>query len=1505
MHAPVFTMARSLNLLVFIISVIIQTATSNTEPIYLLAISSEITGGTTETFCAQVNQATNVSIEVFMEIKGGSNSTLLQEGGIHQDFYRCIDFQVPPVETASVATVHVIIWKGKEKIAGPRVFKILIKPKLFLTIIHTDKPVYKPGQTVKFRIVSLDASFMSFNQMYQTVELQDPNSNRIAQWLNQSTVSGLLDLTHPMSPEATQGRYVITAWNEAGGKTVQNFDIEEYVLPKYEVKVSFPQTITILDRQATLTVCGKYTYGKPVLGSVTAKVCRNNWQWFDRNAICESYLMNSDKTGCATQIVDLTRFGLNESGLEDIFYVETKMEEHGTGVFLQGSGNAQFTTEIIKVSFEDLPDTYKPGIAYEGKIKVTGPKSVPIRNEPVYLFLNADNWTFTTDSRGIASFSLDTSLWSFDVGSLSARKQKVLEDRHYEWHLRRPEYKSALHQITKFYSKSKSFLKIMQGNRKFSCETDGSVSAQYIIQGKELSIGQETLDFHYLVSSRGSIQQHGLSSVKVKKDTVNQGELTLSLQRMHELSPIAQVVVYTVLPTGEAVADSRNFPIRQCLKNKVSLKFSSLQELPGEKTSVSLQAQPGSLCSLRAIDQSVLLLKPEQELSLDSVFNKLPVKSLSGYSYQVEDSDPYPCIPDPEVEDEPEAPPAIPEAPPAIPEAPPAIPEAPPAIPEAPPAIPEAPSTPDRKKRSFWFGSNNDKSDVYNIFKDIGIKILTNSDVKKPVDCSFVHHMDYLYEHGEAHFMLGQDSEAEPSMANAVEGSIKPKAKHSIRTYFPETWVWDLVPVGDTGEVTVEKTVPDTITKWSAGAFCTSPVGFGLAPNTGLTAFQPFFVSLTLPYSVIRGEVFTLKATVFNYLSKCIKVNVSLSESDQFTARLCEGCLYTVCLCAEESRTFQWILTPTVLGKVSVKVSAEALKTEDLCGNEVVTVPEKGNIDTIVQTLLVEAEGTRQMVSHNALLCPAEGPVEKNISLKLPDVFVEGSAKASLSVLGDLMGRAMKNLDSLLQMPYGCGEQNMVLFAPNIYILNYLKSTRQLTMEIQTRATRFMESGYQRELNYKHNDGSYSAFGKSDESGNTWLTSFVLKSFGGARPYIFVDPAHITQAKTWLAGLQQEDGCIASVGKLFHNGMKGGVNDQVSLTAYITAALLELDGNPTDPVVERSLACLRAAVSGDLKNTYTTALLSYTFTLAQDQDMRSKLITYLDTLADTTGGHRHWLRAEASGTKTDSLEVEMTSYVLLALLSGPTLPGFGLDYSTGIVRWLSQQQNPFGGFSSTQDTVVALQALAKYGAASFSPEGTSTVSVSSAGGLKREFTVDQNNRLLYQEEPLKEVPGDYNIKAQGKSCVFVQIAMHYNIPPPADFSAFNISTRILGTCNGTKKTLIVNVDVRYNGRREETNMVIINLKLLSGFILDKSSLSPLQNERTVKRVDLEEGHVIIYLDGLKQKEVKTYSLTIEEDVPVRNLKPAVVKVYDYYQTSDEAVSEYSSPCAESDDVNEV
>uniref|UniRef100_A0A3P9J6J8 Alpha-macroglobulin receptor-binding domain-containing protein n=1 Tax=Oryzias latipes TaxID=8090 RepID=A0A3P9J6J8_ORYLA len=506
----------------------------------------------------------------------------------------------------------------------------------------------------------------------------------------------------------------------------------------------------------------------------------------------------------------------------------------------------------------------------------------------------------------------------------------------------------------------------------------------------------------------------------------------------------------------------------------------------------------------------------------------------------------------------------------------------------------------------------------------------------------------------------------------------------------------------------------------------------------------------------------------------------------------------------------------------------------------------------------------------------------RNISLELPEKFMTGSERASVSVVGDLMGRAMKNLDKLLAMPYGCGEQNMLLFAPNIFILDYLKSTGQLKESTRKMAVGYLESGYQRELNYKHDNGSYSAFGMSDPSGNTWSGGFCIY-FVYTCIYLLRLTIYIQDARTWLSGLQKLDGCIQSVGKLFHNGMKGGVSNDVSLTAYVAAAMLELDGNATNPVVQNCLKCLRTAVSGKITNLYTVALLSYTFTLAGDQDMRSKLITLLDQKSINEGGTRHWKRDGAPETDLDSVEVEMTSYVLLALLSGPSLPGFGLDYAAGIVRWLAQQQNPFGGFSSTQDTVVALQALAKYATATFSPEGSTTVKVTSVGGLNKRFSVNEDNRLLYQEEKLTEIPGEYTIEAEGQSCVLAQICLFYNIPPPSDFSALKISTNTRGRCDIPRPEFRLFV---FQGRREETNMVVINIKLLSGYILQDNSLKMLKENRLVKRVDVEEGYINIYLDGVRSFE----------DQQVGNLKPAVVKVYDYYQKSDEAVTDYTSPC---------
>lgn len=91
-----------------------------------------------------------------------------------------------------------------------------------------------------------------------------------------------------------------------------------------------------------------------------------------------------------------------------------------------------------------------------------------------------------------------------------------------------------------------------------------------------------------------------------------------------------------------------------------------------------------------------------------------------------------------------------------------------------------------------------------------------------------------------------------------------------------------------------------------------------------------------------------------------------------------------------------------------------------------------------------------------------------------------------------------------------------------------------------------------------------------------------------------IEERHITDAQHWLQRQQQESGCFRSVGKLFNNALQvgmgwdgvtwghvagggtdkavllslsvplqGGVSDELSLSAYVTAALLELGLPPT------------------------------------------------------------------------------------------------------------------------------------------------------------------------------------------------------------------------------------------------------------------------------------------------------------------------------------------------------
>ncbi|KAM6238704.1 LOW QUALITY PROTEIN: alpha-2-macroglobulin-like protein 1 [Porphyrio hochstetteri] len=1464
-----------------------------------------------------LREPVQVTVEL-QRVDGTHNITLLKQKVEEPHLHLNITFPAPAPSKGKEEIVYMGISIQGGSLDVSKKKKVMLRaldPGIF---IQTDKAVYKPGQEVKFRIVSLDKDFVPSSKKLPLVFLKDPNGNHIAQWQNVSSQQGIVDLSLPLAAEPALGTYSI----EVEGKR-HPFSVEEYVLPKFEMTINLPAVVLETEEKFQLEICGRYTYGKPVQGKVQATLCQPfRYMGFvplidgapQKRVNCIEVGGQTEKNGCFSTEVFLSAFNLSSPRYHRQLQVQATLVEDGTGLELKNTKSCKILSESLTVTFENTGDIYKPGIPYTGTMLLKGADGAVLPQKQLLLIVSQGGkdmrQTFLTDESGRASFELDTTGWSGMV-SLGG---EVNETVHTQKGGSTCIQNANLH-LRPFLSESRSFLQIRRLESELPCSPQ-QLWVDYIFS--EALGTQQSLDVFFLVLAKGTITS--VLRKELAAEAGLRGSFSLELPISPELAPTATVLGYVVLPNSEMVADSTEIKVAKCFPNKVKMSFSEARALPGSALQLELEAAPGSLCAIRAVDRSVLLLKPEAELNTEAVApgtswgwggawmshtgtrchggswvvlllgrGQAPGTRVCFQIYKILPEFNYPGS----IQDRSQCSPFPWDYPTEV----------------FMPIIHFDPRETDdchasqRHPLPYPF-HRKPQMNTYKLFQEAALKLFTNTktrDVCKP-RISF-------------HGMPGPTGSGGPFVSArmyipelAVSYSKHmdhggpflgvPELPPAPRTYFPETWLWDLVPVGEGGSAEVGVTVPDAITEWEAGMFCTSPLGLGLAPATTLTAFKPFFVELALPYAVVRREAFSLVATVFSYLRQCLRVQVTLGESEELEVSEGLGEVYSSCLCADEARSFRWDVRATSLGEVNITVTTEAISSKEFCGNEVPVVPAQGRVDTVIKPLLVQPGGILVEKVHNSLLC--QEATEK-VSLEIPANILEGSQRAHVTVMGDIMGNALQNLDHLLAMPYGCGEQNMVRFAPNIYIQQYLEQSGQLRPDIRARAQAFLQSGYQRELLFKHHDGSYSAFGRSDPTGNTWLTAFVLTSFGQARAYVAIEEQHMEGALRWLQEQQQDTGCFRSVGKLFNNALQGGVSDELSLSAYVTAAMLEVGLSPEDWRVSSALQCLEASATDDL---YTLALLAYVFGLAGRREQQEAQFQRLAKYSLSPEGLLYWQRKEKpppnsqhSWAAAAPAEVEVTAYILLAQLSQPQ-SSINMGTAAQIARWLSRQQNPYGGFASTQDTVVALQALAKYAALTYRGDGDITVTVTSPSGTAQGFLLHRSHRLVLQRAALPELPGVYRVQAQGQGCALVQVTLRYNVPPPPSAGAFDLHVETEPReCVGNASTsFLVLLRAWYRGEHPATNMVVIEAKLPSGYIPDKSSVRELKKQQLVKKVEVQPDQVTIYLDQLMKKE-ETFAFMATQDFLVRNLQPATVTLYDYYETGDRVDAAYSAPCS--------
>ncbi|NXN08149.1 A2ML1 protein, partial [Indicator maculatus] len=487
------------------------------------------------------------------------------------------------------------------------------------------------------------------------------------------------------------------------------------------------------------------------------------------------------------------------------------------GVQINTSRQIFISRTAARAVFETPNAYYIPGVPYRGKIKLQDHYGNAMKNRKVYLVIKFMRRrfikTYITDDNGIALFNLDTTAWNRSSVSLEGRF--TLEDLTHTTRKANFIYTNAYHHLQPSHVTTKSFVDIHPLTGTLPCGQKQNVQVTFTLSRDDLGEDTSRIGFAYYVSGKAGIIVKGQRSVQVGKLNMLKGSFSIPLTFTADFTPSPSLVVYAIFPSGGITADSIHFNVALCFENQVKVGFSAKEAHSGSTVQLRLQAAPGSLCAVQAVDENMFFMRPGTELTSQMVYGLFPAAYRHGYPAQVEEH----CV------------------------------------------QPQSTPTSLRGKPQDSF-----QPDIFKLFWNMGLKIFSNLITKKPSQC--VHRADRKLTTGLPSTEDQRIIKEHPQFA----------AHRRLHHYFPETWIWNLFSVGSNSSRSVLVTAPDATTEWKVKTFCLTGRGFSLAPSTSFRTVQSFFVDVILPYSVIQGETFTLKATVFSYLQHCIQVCVPVPQ---------------------------------------------------------------------------------------------------------------------------------------------------------------------------------------------------------------------------------------------------------------------------------------------------------------------------------------------------------------------------------------------------------------------------------------------------------------------------------------------------------------------------------------------------------------------------------------------------------------------------------------------------
>ncbi|KAM9458703.1 complement C3-like isoform 1-T1 [Salvelinus alpinus] len=1378
---------------------------------------------------------------------------------------------------------------------------VLVSFQSGYVFLQTDKPIYNPGEDVKYRLFVTNLEAKAANGTV-SVGLKSVDGTIISQPKMGLSVNGLY-ADQFLLPDIVkeEGTWTLEVKLQSEPDRVFNtsFDVKKHVLPTFEVTLKTrKQYLHVQDKDFKVDIEARYFSGTEVIGYAYVMfgyVCKNGTK-IQLSTLLQRHQLQTGTTTAILTVAQIIAAAKDVNSIDDILECSlyaraTVFTSSGSDIVTAELTGIKVVTSPYSIYFTKSSKFFKPGLPFNLYVYLTDTSGSPVKG----IEIEREGQKYFTDSRGIALITINTvrtdkkknvevTTAVSDLLDSSHRARKVITLLAYETKT----VKEYIH-----LSVDKSVVK-----------KDESLYVTITFLGENGAQVFQHDFISYMVVSKGRIIEMG------KWNSKDKALLKETLKVTPDMLPSFRLVAFYIVPSQgyDVVADSLWVDVEdQCMGQlKLSIKKSNKHPdfRPREEFSLNIEGDPGAKVGLVVVDKAAYMLSKKGNLTQAKIWdeversdkgctrgggrNNMAIFSDAGLLFE---SNQEKTVPRQRFSCDTEVP----------------------------------------KRRRQAESLQDAKYELARQYEEDAKRCCHDGMMDFPLDYSCEKRSHYITEGPkcvEAFLRCCQGIQKDKIRFTTPELILARKANEDffdedeediiIRSKFDVSWMWttELLSAKETdaGIVTHEKTnmvLQDSITQWMVLGISTSETkGVCVAEPVEITVVKNFYVDLRLPYSVVNREQVQIKVVIHNYDEESQKVTVLLKSSEDLcTATNYRGSYRQIINVDKKSQKVLYVtVIPMKPGKHQITVTARSEYYRDGIEKQLLVVPEG----------VEKAKLEERMLQPDFMNGKQTGEVYINLKNMLPDtvsstyITLEGDSLAD-TVINSIGGAV---LSKLIKMPGGCVEQNLVSMTAPIIATHYLdhaNAWEEVGVERRAEALKYVDQGYQNHLGYRNSDDTYSTY-TNVRIPSTWVTAYTAKVF--AMVYMFGNvednrvckPLEFLVKKQNSAGIFQEDAPITSqklTGAIYEEG-------DVATTAFVLIAMQETLGICKDRVMGLDGAMKKASdyIFNALhaqSSPYSVAISSYALALTKKDEWKDKLLKELDR---TSTEGTHWGENNDKG-------VEATGYALSALVTLGEL-----KRSEAVSDWLVAKSRANGQFGNTQCTIVVFQALSLFQKQKPAPPGNdisvslsvrSPVRTSQSNSIK--WNLDQRSKFMSRSEKISQLT-DFTFEAKGSGKAKLKVLTTYYamlVKEQSVCKGFNMSHSIEKIHEAKAPEGVVGVyklTICVRPLEGTSNkMTILDVSLPSGFVPDYTSLNELlsRKDKLIHFYQLDKelsdkGSLIIHIYDLSPSPNSDYCVpvTLYQEFTVRLLQPSSIKVYSYYQ-SEKSCTRFYSPFKNSTD----